>query len=260
MVAAVGMGAFAAGMFHLVMHAFFKALLFLSAGSVVLGMERGYHYLAHAHHEEKLDKGKKRKEEKNRGDSHEEVRRPATEGSAETFDPNDMRNMGGLRKTMPVTFWTYLIGALALSGIVPFAGFWSKDEILDRAQQGGFTTIYWLLAIAAFFTALYMGRQIFMVFFGEPRHEAVAYAEESPKVITIPLMVLAALSFVGGGLNLPGVETLQSLARTDRCIHQAHRVPNERGVDLNWFGFACRLDLLASLRAQAAPGWRDRSA
>jgi len=199
MVAAVGMGAFAAGMFHLVMHAFFKGLLFLSAGSVILGMERGHHYLAHAHHEERLDKGRKKKEEKSHGDAPEEV-----------FDPNDMRNMGGLRKTMPVTFWTYLIGALALSGIVPFAGFWSKDEILDGAQQGGFTTIYWLLAIAAFFTALYMGRQIFMVFFGEPRHEAVAHTEESPKVITIPLIVLAVLSLVGGGLNFPGVDTLSN--------------------------------------------------
>ena len=198
MVAAVGMGAFAAGMFHLVMHAFFKALLFLSAGSVILGVERGYHHLTHVH-EEKQIKGRKKKEEKSHGDAHEEA-----------FDPNDMRNMGGLRKTMPVTFWTYLIGALALSGIVPFAGFWSKDEILAYAQQNGFTVVYWLLTIAAFFTAFYMGRQIWMVFFGEPRHEAAVQAEESPKVIIIPLMVLAALSLVGGGLNFPGVDTLSN--------------------------------------------------
>jgi NADH-quinone oxidoreductase subunit L len=193
MVAGVGMGAFAAGMFHLVTHAFFKALLFLSAGSVILGMERGHHHLAHAHHAEHA-KGKKKEEHH---ESHEEV-----------FDPGDMRNMGGLRKTMPVTFWLYLIGTLALAGIFPFAGFWSKDEILAYAQQNNFPAIYGLLAIAAFFTAFYMGRQIWLVFFGEPRHEAAAHAEESPSVITIPLMVLAALSVVGGALNLPNVETL----------------------------------------------------
>jgi NADH-quinone oxidoreductase subunit L len=197
MVAGVGMGAFAAGMFHLVTHAFFKGLLFLSAGSVILGMERGHHHLAHAHHEEKQDKGRKKKEEKSYGDAPEEV-----------FDPGDMRNMGGLRKTMPVTFWVYLIGALALSGVFPFAGFWSKDEILAYAQQNGFTAVYWLLAIAAFLTAFYMGRQIWMVFFGKPRHEAALKAEESSKVITLPMIVLAVLSILGGALNFPGVDTI----------------------------------------------------
>ena len=196
MVAAVGMGAYVAGMFHLVTHAFFKALLFLSAGSVILGLERGHHHLAHhGHHEEKPSKGKK-KEERNH-DSHEEV-----------FDPGDMRNMGGLRKTMPVTFWLYIIGTLALAGIFPFAGFWSKDEILADAFTEGFGAVYWLLTIAAFFTAFYMGRQIWMVFFGEARHEAAAHAEESKPIITVPLMVLAFLSIVGGALNLPGLHTL----------------------------------------------------
>jgi NADH-quinone oxidoreductase subunit L len=179
MVAAVGMGAFSAGMFHLITHAFFKALLFLSAGSVILGMERGHHHLAHGHH-----------------DSHEEV-----------FDPGDMRNMGGLRKQMPVTFWLYMAGTVALAGIFPFAGFWSKDEILaDAAKE--FPHVYWLLTIAAFLTAFYMGRQIWMVFFGKPRHEVAKHAEESPLIMTAPLMVLALLSVIGGMLNLPGVETL----------------------------------------------------
>ncbi|CAG1016787.1 NADH-quinone oxidoreductase subunit L [Anaerolineales bacterium] len=186
MVAAVGMGAYVAGMFHLVTHAFFKALLFLSAGSVILGLERGHHHLAH--HDEK-PKGKK-KEVK----SHEE--------HEELFDPGDMRNMGGLRKSMPVTFWLYIVGTLALAGIFPFAGFWSKDEILLDARLH-FPAVYWLLTIAAFFTAFYMGRQIWMVFFGVSRTEAAAHAEESPKVMTVPLMVLAALSVLGGGLNLP---------------------------------------------------------
>jgi NADH-quinone oxidoreductase subunit L len=196
MVAAVGMGAFVAGMFHLVTHAFFKALLFLSAGSVILGVERGHHHAEHAQHA-RQGKGKKSKREEHHDESHGEV-----------FDPNDMRNMGGLRNTMPTTFWLYMIGTLALAGIFPFAGFWSKDEILADASTEGFTLIYVLLTIAAFFTAFYMGRQIWMVFFGEPRHAAAARAEESPPVITVPLMILAFLSIVGGALNLPGLHTL----------------------------------------------------
>lgn len=182
MVAGVGMGAFVAGMFHLVTHAFFKALLFLSAGSVILGLERGHHHLAH--------------HGGGHGEHHEEV-----------FDPGDMRNMGGLRKQMPVTFWLYIIGTLALAGIFPFAGFWSKDEILADAFKEGYTAVYWLLTTAAFFTAFYMGRQIWMVFFGKPRHEAAAHAQESPLIMTAPLMVLALLSIFGGALNLPGLHT-----------------------------------------------------
>jgi NADH-quinone oxidoreductase subunit L len=181
MVAAVGMGAYVAGMFHLVTHAFFKALLFLSAGSVILGMERGHHHLAHGKQDE--------------------------QHSEEVFDPGDMRNMGGLRKRMPVTFWLYLIGALALAGVFPLAGFWSKDEILADAFHK-FPTVYWLLTVAAFFTAFYMGRQIWMVFFGKPRHEVAAHAEESKPIITVPLMILAGLAVFGGVLNLPGLHTL----------------------------------------------------
>ncbi len=193
MVAGVGMGAFAAGMFHLVTHAFFKGLLFLAAGSVLLGMERGHHHLSH--HEAKEERGSKTPP----SSAH-----PAQgAGTGEVFDPGDMRNMGGLRRTMPVTFWVYVIGALALGGVFPFAGFWSKDEILAAASGQGYTAVYWLLIVAAFLTAFYMGRQVWMVFFGEPHHEAAAKAEESPKVITVPLMVLAALSVLGGALNLP---------------------------------------------------------
>ncbi len=180
MVAAVGMGAYVAGMFHLITHAFFKALLFLSAGSVILGLERGHHHMAHGH---------------GGHDAHHD-------DHAEVFDPGDMRNMGGLRKTMPVTFWLYIIGTLALAGIIPFAGFWSKDEILLDASLH-YPHVYWILTAAAFLTAFYMGRQIWMVFFGEARHEAAARAEESPALITVPLMALAALSVLGGALNLP---------------------------------------------------------
>ncbi|MBN1304860.1 MAG: NADH-quinone oxidoreductase subunit L [Anaerolineales bacterium] len=184
MVAAVGMGAYAAGMFHLVMHAFFKALLFLSAGSVILGIERGYHAMSHG--------------KKGHGFHHTDD---------EVFNPNDMRNMGGLKDRMPVTFWVYLAGTLALAGIPPFAGFWSKDEILLDASLH-YPVVYWLLTAAAFMTAFYMGRQVWLVFFGKSRHEAAEKAEESPRIITAPLVILAGLSVLGGVLNLPHFHTL----------------------------------------------------
>jgi NADH-quinone oxidoreductase subunit L len=178
MVAAVGMGAFTAGMFHLVMHAFFKALLFLGAGSVIQGVERGEHVVEH---DPVLKKRMKH-------EAH--------------FDPQDMRNMGGLRNRMKITFWVYLVAALALSGLVPLAGFWSKDEILAEASTLN-PAVYWLLVIAAFFTAFYMGRQILMVFYGKARSEPSAHATESPAVMTIPLIILAILSFAGGFINFP---------------------------------------------------------
>jgi NADH-quinone oxidoreductase subunit L len=190
MVAAVGMGAFVAGMFHLVTHAFFKALLFLSSGSVIQGMERGHHEAEHHHEEHKL-KPKKRK------------------AKEAPFDPQDMRFMGGLRQRMPLTFWVYLIGALALAGIPPLAGFWSKDEILLEANHLNFG-VYLLLTIAAFFTAFYMGRQVWMVFFGSGRSEAAEHAQESPAVMTVPLIVLAALSVFGGAFNLPNLLTFKN--------------------------------------------------
>jgi NADH-quinone oxidoreductase subunit L len=228
MVAAVGMGAFVAGMFHLVTHAFFKALLFLSAGSVILGMERGHHHLAHGHHEEK-PKGKGKQ-------NHHE------ESHAEVFDPGDMRNMGGLRRTMPVTFWLYMIGTLALAGIVPFAGFWSKDEILLDASLH-YPMVYLLLSIAAFFTAFYMGRQIWMVFFGEPRHEAAARAEESKPIITVPLMVLAALSLLGGSLNFP-FEGFHNLGHwLEYTLHEVESLP----LNYQVAGISTVLALLAIL-------------
>jgi NADH-quinone oxidoreductase subunit L len=118
-----------------------------------------------------------------------------------------MRNMGGLWSKLPVTKWVYLIGALALAGIPPFAGFFSKDEILLDALNKN-PIVFGLLLTAAFFTAFYMGRQILMVFFGAPRTDAAKQATESPWVMTIPLMILALLSIFGGGLNLPGVHTL----------------------------------------------------
>jgi len=180
MVAAVGMGAYTAGMFHLVTHAFFKALLFLSAGSVILGMEGSQE--SHGH-----GKG-------------------LAQIKMDALDPQDMRNMGGLQGRMRLTFWVYLIGTLALAGIAPLAGFFSKDEIMAAATRS--PAIFALLALSAFLTAFYMGRQVFLVFFGKARTPAAAQAKESPALITVPLVVLAGLSVVGGALNLPGSELL----------------------------------------------------
>lgn len=182
MIAAAGMGAYVAAMFHLVNHAFFKALLFLGSGSAIHGMEHGHHSLHdHGHH----------------GDAH---------GHADPFDPQDMRYMGGLRQQMPLTFVVYLVGALALAGIVPLAGFWSKDEILAHAAANSgtaFTLVSILLTLAAVCTAFYMGRQLKMTFFGAPRHAAAQHAHESPPVMIRPLIVLALLSIFGGVLNVP---------------------------------------------------------
>ncbi|MBX3058560.1 MAG: NADH-quinone oxidoreductase subunit L [Anaerolineae bacterium] len=187
MIAAAGMGAYVAAMFHLITHAFFKALLFMAAGSVIHGMEHGHHEVAHGHHGRDDDDG---------------------------FDPQDMRYMGGLRHKMPVTFWTYLVGALALAGIFPFAGFWSKDEILAHAnanqgEYGLFLVLFIMLALAAVCTAFYMGRQLRMVFWGQPRHEAAGHAHESSPIMTFPLVLLAVFGTVAGLFNLPKVLTLE---------------------------------------------------
>ena len=214
MVAAVGLGGYVAGMFHLVTHAFFKALLFLSSGSVIQALERGQEHASGAAHA--VGGGGHSAERSASGEHDEHANAHAIESAHAAAahdsghhgpDPQDMRNMGGLWSKLPVTKWVYLIGALALAGIPPFAGFFSKDEILLDALDKN-PIVFGLLLTAAFFTAFYMGRQILMVFFGTPRTDAAKHATESPWVMTIPLMILALLSIVGGGLNLPGVHTL----------------------------------------------------
>ena len=162
---AIGSGAYVAAIFHMITHAFFKALLFLGSGSVIHGM----------HHEQ------------------------------------DMRRMGALRKVMPITGFTFIIGWLAIAGVPPFAGFWSKDEILLYAFANN--RFLWLLGvIAALLTAYYMTRQVIMVFFGEARwhdhaEENGAHGDhtphESPWTMVTPLVVLAGLSIVGGAMQLP---------------------------------------------------------
>jgi NADH-quinone oxidoreductase subunit L len=171
---AMGVGAYSAGVFHLLTHAFFKACLFLGSGSVIHAL----------HHEQ------------------------------------DMRRMGGLRKYMPLTFWTFLISTLAIAGMPPFAGFFSKDEILWKAYSSplGSPAIWFVGSVSAGFTAFYMFRQVFMVFFGEYRGGHAAghghgdahgahgghAPHESPSLMTLPLVVLAAGAMTVGFLNVPG--------------------------------------------------------
>ncbi len=193
MVAAVGIGAYVAAMFHLVTHAVFKALLFLGSGSVIHGVEHGHHH-AHEH-----------------GHSHNDNEHGADhDDHDEAFDPQDMRNMGGLRKRMPITYITYLIGALALAGIFPFAGFWSKDEILADAWFEGFELnelsgfiAFGVLLVAAAFTAFYMWRQIVLVFLDNARSEAAEQAPESNGAMLLPLLILAIFTLIIGFINVP---------------------------------------------------------
>ncbi len=161
----VGATAYVAGVFHLMTHAFFKALLFLGAGSVIHGMA----------------------------------------------NEQDMRKMGGLRKAMPVTFATMVVAWLAISGIPPFAGFWSKDEVLAITfDQGGWYVVLWAVGVVtALLTAFYMTRMLYLTFFGTPRWDEGVHAHESPAVMTGPLVVLAGLSAVGGFVNTPWRLTLE---------------------------------------------------
>ncbi len=203
MVAAVGIGAYVAAAFHLLTHAFFKALLFLASGSVIHGVEHGHHHLAHAHH------GNGHSHDHGSHDDHDHSHDQPH--GAHSFDPQDMRNMGGLAKRMPVTFLTFLAGGLALAGF-PFitAGFWSKDEIFADAYYHGVVkgdtlslVVFALLVVSALMTAFYTMRQIAMTFLGAPRTEAAAHAEESTPSMTIPLIVLATFALFIGFINVP---------------------------------------------------------
>lgn len=176
MVAAIGMGAYIAAAFHLITHAFFKALLFLGSGSVIHGMEHGAEHI-HDHH----------------------------------TDPQDMMNMGGLRKKMPITFWTFLIGGLALSGFPFFsAGFWSKDEIFAEAfakgvGEGEIVALIVLIGLvaAALLTAFYTMRQISLTFLGKPRTPLAEHAHESNRFMTIPLVLLSIFAVALGWIGIP---------------------------------------------------------
>jgi len=157
MTAALGASAYSAGIFHLMTHAFFKAVLFLGAGSVIIAM----------HHEQ------------------------------------DMRRMGGIRKYMPITYWTVLIGAFANAGLPPFAGFFSKDSILEAVQHSatpGAMFAYVALVAAVFAGGVYSFRLVFMAFHGEPKFDPAHPPQESPAVVTVPLVLLAIPSVCAGWL------------------------------------------------------------
>src|SRR5690606_37216028 len=156
----LGVGAFTGALFHVITHAFFKALLFLGAGSVIHAMS----------------------------------------------GEQDLRSMGGLKKKLPITYITMLIGTIAIAGIPPFSGFFSKDEILAHAFADN--TLLWLGGlIGALFTAYYMFRLLFLTFFGKYRgtFEQESHLHESPLSMKLPLIILAVLSIIGGFLNIPEV-------------------------------------------------------
>ena len=158
MMLGLGIGSYTAGIFHLYNHAFFKALLFLCAGSIIYGMN-----------------------------------------SYNLFE------MGGLRRRMPVTFWAMVLAGLSLSGIFPFAGFWSKDAIVASAYElgGHYYILFGMALLTVFLTAFYIFRAIFIAFTGEPRTEAARGATESPGIMTGPMLILAFLSVVSGWVGIP---------------------------------------------------------
>lgn len=184
---ALGFGAYTSGLFHMTTHAFFKALLFLGAGSVIHGMS----------------------------------------------GEQDIRSMGGLRKYLPITFATFLIATLAISGLPPFAGFFSKDEILASAFAGN--KIVWALAFfASLLTAFYMFRLFFLTFSGETRASDTVkhHIHESPSSMTIPLIALAVLSVIGGFIGIPAVfggghalnQFLAPVFETSNALHAPHHL------------------------------------
>jgi len=187
MFVACGVSAYSVGIFHLMTHAYFKALLFLAAGSVIHGV----------------------------------------------MADQDLRRMGRLRKAMPVTYVTMLIGALALAGIPPFAGFWSKDLIIEAASVRGMgwtsELAYWSVLTGVFMTAFYTFRLFFLTFHNSDRvpEETRAHVHESPKVMTVPLMILAVGAALAGWwgadiLDIPGVETGTSFFGSSIFVMEAH--------------------------------------
>lgn len=246
MVAALGVGGWVAAMFHLITHAFFKALLFLGSGSIIHAMEE-QPAIKRIHH---------------------------TDEYAAQQTAQDIRNMGGLRTRLPWTFWTYTAGYLALAGIVPFAGFWSKDEILLDAFKHNLA-VYLTLSAAAFLTAVYMTRQWWLVFFGEYRgaHPVVfvnpdaslthaahdhgsahhpddhddhgEHWHEDPRMIA-PLVILASFALTAGALNLPvdgpfghWLATLwgQEAAKLDPIVAGLSLLIALAGIAVGWYGY-----------------------
>ncbi len=157
---AMGVGAFSTGIFHVTTHAFFKALMFLGAGSVIHGM----------------------------------------------LDEQDVTRMGGLKSYMKTTFWTFLVGGIAIAGIPPFSGFFSKDEILSKLFFSGNYVVFAVAVFTAFLTAFYVFRLIGLTFYGKERFDSHhVHPHESPATMTVPLIILAVLSVVGGFIGMPHI-------------------------------------------------------
>ena len=238
---AVGIGAYTAGVFHLMTHAFFKALLFLGSGAVIHAMHHAYHEV-HSHE-----------------------------------DPNDMRNQGGLRRYMPITFTTMWVGTLAIAGIIPFAGFFSKDEIIWYTGAYGYGILWGVALVAAMLTAGYMTRLMVMTFYGENRtgEKEREHLHEVPAVMWIPLAILAVLSVIGGWVNipdalpvLPGVHAFHDWLHPifapargileSHGLHESHTSPIGGGEAM-WAGIstvAAAVVILLTFRALVHRTWK----
>lgn len=216
---AAGAAGYVGGTFHLMTHAFFKALLFLAAGSVI-----------HAVHTQ------------------------------------DVFEMGGLWKKMPVTGMVFLIGCLAIAGVPPFAGFWSKEEILGAVYSAHRYDLLWIGMIAAFFTAFYMFRLFFLTFVGKPRGEGHHDAHESPRVMTIPLMLLAALAVVAGFINTPFKPVLGEWLLEGQIGEAIKALFPEEGHAAGWVQIVAILVSLAGIflaylmyaKKSVSPDWLSR--
>ncbi|HEY4415661.1 MAG TPA: NADH-quinone oxidoreductase subunit L [Verrucomicrobiae bacterium] len=214
MVMAVGLSGPTPAMFHLTTHAFFKALLFLSAGSVILGM----------HHEQ------------------------------------DIWQMGNLRKKMPVTFWTFLIGALALSGIPPFSGFYSKDSIFAQCLAEKNYLLFSVAVLVAGLTAFYTFRLFFVVFFGQEKTKAASHAHESPLVMTLPLVVLAVFAAIGGFIGIANnygsqfVADHETLSLTQQLLEPLHTpIPMLIGIGVALVGIFLAFALYKNAKSDPLP-------
>jgi len=216
MVMSVGLNGRTPAMFHLTTHAFFKALLFLSAGSVIIGL----------HHEQ------------------------------------DIWKMGGLKRKMPITFWTFLIGALALSAIWPFSGFYSKDSILAQAVEQHNYLLFGVGVFIAALTTFYIFRLFFVVFLGKEKSDLASHAHESPAVMTLPLIVLAVFSFIGGLIGVEGVynrvfpggpETSASFASEIFAPITHAPLVSLLGILAFFIGLACAWSLYANVDKDPLP-------
>jgi NADH-quinone oxidoreductase subunit L len=190
MMLGLGLGAYTAGVFHLYNHAFFKALLFLCAGSIIYAMD-----------------------------------------SYNLFD------MGGLRRRMPITFWTMLIAGLSLSGIWPFAGFWSKDAIVASAYDQHYYLLFGMALLTVFLTAFYIFRAIFLAFTGEPRTEPAREAAESPGIMTGPMMILAFFAIVSGWVGIPEGFGLPASDYFSEFVRPSEFAASTLGLEAHAFSF-----------------------